>query len=469
MGLSSSLSIASSGLRAQQSWADTTARNIANADTAGYVRKDTAFYTRGGSVEVSAIRREVDATLDRMDRSATSRLARQQTLADGVSAYTAILGQPDDETSPVTALNRFQLALFSLANTPGSPAVQRSALDSATALARTLNEASTRLADVGREVALGINYDITDLNETLYRVASLNQQISRAAPDSIGMAELQDEMGRLIDRVSGFADVRVTQGRDGTSNLFTSGGTELVIGQRVSDIRHDTATGTLFAGDIDITPGRAGTRGFDNGSLGGLFALKDQTLPAFQLQLDEMARVLVTGFAGADASIAAGTAGLFTDGGAAFDPVNLTGLAGRIEVNAAVDPAQGGTLTRMRDGVGTLIPGDAGDAAQVTAFLAVFDQPLTIAPGAGLGTGMTLQAYAVTMVTSQQTARTDAQAAQAAIAISAETIAASRQNLQGVNIDDELQKLLLIQQSYAANAKMMTAVTQMMDTLLAAV
>jgi flagellar hook-associated protein 1 FlgK len=41
--------------------------------------------------------------------------------------------------------------------------------------------------------------------------------------------------------------------------------------------------------------------------------------------------------------------------------------------------------------------------------------------------------------------------------------------VQGVNIDEELQQLMLIEQSYAANATVMRTLDEMMDTLLAAV
>lgn len=41
--------------------------------------------------------------------------------------------------------------------------------------------------------------------------------------------------------------------------------------------------------------------------------------------------------------------------------------------------------------------------------------------------------------------------------------------MQGVNVDDELQQLMLIEQSHAANATVMKTLGEMMDTLLAAV
>jgi len=51
----------------------------------------------------------------------------------------------------------------------------------------------------------------------------------------------------------------------------------------------------------------------------------------------------------------------------------------------------------------------------------------------------------------------------------AEAVEAARQSVQGVNLDTELQKLTLIEQSFAANAQVMQSLTQMLDSLLAAV
>ncbi len=75
--------------------------------------------------------------------------------------------------------------------------------------------------------------------------------------------------------------------------------------------------------------------------------------------LDGMARDLYERFAdpALDPTIAAGDPGLFTDRGAAFDPADEVGLAGRIAVNAAVDPAQGGQSWRLRDGIYAAAPG----------------------------------------------------------------------------------------------------------------
>lgn len=469
MGLSSALSTATSGLLATQTWADITSRNVANASTEGYVRKSVVLTTSNGGVTVTAIQREVDTMLDRLDRNASSSLAKQETIVDALTSYTALLGQPDDEASLASMLSNFQTALNSLATTPSNTSVQASVLSAANSLVSSLNDSSEMLSTLSDEVEMGIKYDVADLNEALYKVADLNQQLVRAEPGSVAAADLQDSIGTLLDEISGYMDVQVVTGSDGRVNLYTSGGTTLLDGTTVKDVSYDAVNGTLYAGSIEITPTNDKVRGFSGGSLAGLFELKDEILPEAQAQLDAFAATLIQSFEAADASLTAGEAGFFTDAGSAYDAANLSGLASRITVNSIADPSAGGSLSHIRDGFGASASGAEGDTTQVLAFIDVFSQDLAFDSSAGLGTGVTLLEYASDLVAAQQTARTDAESEYSAISVSAETISSSRNNLQGVSIDDEMQKLLLIEQTYAANSKMMTAIIEMMDTLLEAV
>ncbi|TMV83028.1 flagellar hook-associated protein FlgK, partial [Thioclava sp. BHET1] len=457
MTLSSALSTAISGLDSTSVWSDVTSSNIANANTDGYVRKDvTVVSNAGGSITTAEVQREVDASLDRMYRLQASKMNTQQTIYEGVQAYTSILGQPDDEISPVSKLTDLQTSLTTLANTPSSAAAQRGVLDAADAMASSLNDASDTLGEVKDEVTTEIKYNVSDVNQALYKIADINKQLSGAGSNTSISADLQDQLSQLVEQVSGAMDVQVSTGSNGQVSLYTSGGTALIDGTSVSDLSYNESTGKLLAGKTEITPGASGVRGFDDGTLAGLFQLKDQILPTFQTQLDTMAANLIQGFQGADSSLSSGQAGLFTDAGATYDPANLQGLAGRISVNAAADPAQGGTLSLIRDGLGATTPGDASDATQVNAFLDVFNAAGDTGTGTDLPDGLDLLDYASNMVSYQQTQGTAAQANYNNLATSAQTIDSSRQSVQGVNLDDELQKLIVIQHSYAANSKMMS-------------
>lgn len=470
MSLSGALLASTSGLRAAQMQSEATSRNIANASTEGYVRKELPQVTAaGGLVQTGEARREVDASLNRMYRQHSSVMSREQAIYEAVGEYTATLGQPGDGLSPADRLTDLRTSMIALVNNPGSNAAQNGVASAAQEMATSLNQSSDMLSRIGGEVDMEIKYDVSDLNETLHKITSLNKQISGAQPGSLGAADLSDQMDVLVEGASKLMDMQVRRSVDGRATLYTAGGTPLVDGDQASYISYDQVAGRLFAGKTDITPEATDARGFQNGSLAGLFAVKTDILPRFQLQLDEMARGLVQGFEGADASLAPGQAGLFTDAGAAYDPAKLEGLAGRISINAAVDPSQGGQLSRLRDGIGATTPGAAGDSTQVEAFVSVFDQPLSAASGTGLEASLSLRDYGSSMISAQEFEGTRAQERFAAARTAAETVNGTRQGIQGVNIDDEMQKLITIQQSYAANSKMMTAVMKMMDTLLAAV
>ena len=73
------------------------------------------------------------------------------------------------------------------------------------------------------------------------------------------------------------------------------------------------------------------------------------------------------------------------------------------------------------------------------------------------------------MIAYQQNVRAEANDQQQALVASTSSIDAARLNAQGVNIDDELQQLLLIEKTYAANSQVVSTLSQMLDSLLAAV
>jgi flagellar hook-associated protein 1 FlgK len=106
------------------------------------------------------------------------------------------------------------------------------------------------------------------------------------------------------------------------------------------------------------------------GTLGALFAVRDDLAVSAQGRLDAAARDLVERFSSAtvDPTLVPGAPGLFTDAGAAFDPFNEAGLAGRLTLNAAADPAQGGALFRLRDGLGAATEGAPGNGTLLTAL-----------------------------------------------------------------------------------------------------
>ena len=92
-----------------------------------------------------------------------------------------------------------------------------------------------------------------------------------------------------------------------------------------------------LTGPVAIAAG-SGSGLLDGGSLGALFEVRDTIVPEVDAEIDRYANDLIERFRDLmpPAWLDASGEGLFVDGGTG----GMTGLAGRIEVNAAVDPGR---------------------------------------------------------------------------------------------------------------------------------
>ncbi|KAF0674643.1 flagellar hook-associated protein FlgK [Profundibacterium mesophilum] len=469
MSIASAFNAARSALTVTGRWAEVTSNNISNADRPEYTRRGLTLDSVGDAsgVRVAAVQREMNAALDREYRLETGRVARQDTVAELLDAYTAKLGSPGTEGTVSARMTGLQSSFDLLSANPADPALQRNVLDAADGMTRSLNKASRDLKETTAAVTARIVGEVEVVNGMLGEVGEINRQIAIEEKGSRRMAVLEDQLATRLDGIAQVMDFTLERDAAGRAELRTRSGAELVAGTQVTTISFDAASGALFAGASEITPGETGVRGFGEGRLAGEIELRNAILPQMELQLDEMAGALVAGFEMAEGL--AGSPGLFTDAGAAYDPASREGLAGRITVNDAVRPEAGGALWRLRDGVSAATPGYAGDSTQITAYSDLLSGPVAYDPAAGLGTGITMTDYAAGLMAEQHAVRVDAETQAESLALGTETIAHARAGLQGVNIDEELQQLMAVEQSYAANSQVMRTLDDMMETLLAAI
>src|SRR5690606_27364201 len=125
MTITQAINAALSGLRAAQTQSAIVGRNVANAQTPGYVRKDVGLspFVLGGTgvgVHVDGVFRRVDELLIRDVRNALSDVGRQEVLAEALGYFTEVVGQPQDERSLASALAALDHALGALGDTPES-------------------------------------------------------------------------------------------------------------------------------------------------------------------------------------------------------------------------------------------------------------------------------------------------------------------------------------------------------------
>ncbi|MCP3477218.1 flagellar hook-associated protein FlgK [Bradyrhizobium sp. CCGUVB1N3] len=166
---------------------------------------------------------------------------------------------------------------------------------------------------------------------------------------------------------------------------------------------------------------------------------------------------------------------LFTDGSALYTGAitssgsQMTGLAGRIGVNAAVvtDPSKLSVYNTS-----PVTP--AGDTTRSDfLYTQLTSSVFSYSPTTGLGSSSqaftgTVSSYLQQFLSIQSNASTQATALQQGQSVVVSTLQAKFNSTSSVNIDSEMSNLIQLQNAYAANAHVMSVVQSMMNTLLQA-
>lgn len=482
MSMSSTLSSALSGLNVSSRQAELVSSNIANATTEGYARRELQITARssgsGQGVEIVGTQRITNAALTGDRRIAQAGAANSDVRADFLARVEAAIGDPGEDGSLTARIAEFDSALIAAASRPDTDSRLAEVVQTGAQLARHLNDATAMVQDARSRADSTISQQVSRLNDTLKGLADMNRQIQRLTALDRDASALMDKRQQMIDGISDLVPLREVDRGQGQIALYTTGGAVLLDGGRPATVGF-TASGlvtpemTLASGGLSgltVNGKPVGTEPgglMAGGAIAAQFALRDQIAPDAQAALDAVARDLVERFAppGPDTTLGATDAGLFTDNGAALDPADEVGLAGRLDINALVDPDRGGALWRVRDGLGAAAPGPAGASTLLVALQDALAQGRQPASG-GVTPGLRGHAgFAGEIVSQIAQDRLGAEAE--ASYTTARADALTVEELEGgVDTDRELQDLLVIEKAYAANARVIQTVGDLIDILL---
>jgi len=484
MSISTAISNAYSGLSAVSRRAETISSNVANALNENYTRREVMTSERiiggtGSGVKVENIFRAVDVLATSQRRATGAELGNAAVKSDAMTRMAEMLGQPGDARALATQVLGLENSLRAAADAPQSEALRANVLSDAVGLAKSLNTISTQTSAVRMEADATIARNVQTVNSALKEIEAVNTEIRIRGVGGNDTAALMDERARLIDKISDLIPIRQISRDKGEIALYSQNGAALIDGAAnvleftpTPVITHDMTLASTALSGISIN-GRPVTMGsgagqLDGGALAAAFEVRDVIAPEFNNRIDAMARDLVDRFQSpaVDPSLALGDAGLFTDNGAAFLPADELGLAGRIDINALVDPAQGGDLWRLRDGIGALAPGPAGDDSQFRRMVEAMT--MQIAPGGATGvitlSSATSLAAGITGIVAGAASRQEDQTAYQMGQF--DILREGELAMVGVDSDYEMQQLLLVEQAYAANARVISTADMMMQTLL---
>jgi flagellar hook-associated protein 1 FlgK len=458
----SGLSTALNALMAQRAGLTVTGQNIANANTVGYSRQRAELAALAGAtqvglnapplidrigsgVTVDSIRRLADAFVDarQRDSHANSSYATAQQAA--FTQIETVLGEPSD-TGLSAQLSQFWSSWKSVANAPDSIPARQGLLSKAATVAGTLSGGRAAVDAAYADTRTQLDALVTDVNTTAQGIASINDKIRIAAAAGDSPNELVDQRDQLVLKLSELVGARVTQNDDGTVSLSVNG-VGIVSSSRANTLKVSGGQ-ALGTSALTLEWDGVGPATFSTGQVGGVVDALKSTYPAAAKGFEDVAKML------ADTVNAAHAQGQDLQGVQGTDVFSYdpTDVARTLKVAitdprlvAAADltsPAPPAPPTPTLDGsnadaIAQLASSKSGADAVWSAFVAA--------------TGVSA-ASAETQVAVHQAISQQADGARA--------------STSGVSLDEEMANMLMYQRAYEGAGRMMTAVDQMLDTLI---
>ncbi|WP_158747616.1 flagellar hook-associated protein FlgK [Acidisphaera sp. L21] len=501
MSLDLGLTPASTGLASINRQMAVVSQNVANAGTAGYSRELVAntSLTAGGvgyGVQVGVATRETDAALQKALNQQNAAVAGQQVTSDTLASVDAAQGATAAGNDLASRLGTLTDAFTTLATNPSNQAQQSAVVSAASNLASGIRSQSAAYTAARQSVQDGLVTDVSSLNAAVSNIGKLSDEIIAGKSRGESTADLEAQRDAQEQTAAQIGGLRFIPSGNGDVTAVSGG---LIVDTRAQSGPFKIDSTTLNPGSSAPQLTLSGTNvtsAIKDGSLGARLTLRDTTLPQAQAGLDEFAQTLSTRLANQGLS-------LFTDPSGNLPATGGTPVqAGYIGYSASitVNPSVSATPSLVRDGTNSVAdgtgsataftPNPAGGPAGSTTLInrvllygfgaqaqSGVNQPPVTTTGLGAdgsfslpyNSGGTLASFAANLVGSQaQTAGAAKDALTDSSALQ-NTLSTKLQDETGVSIDTELSNMVVLQNAYGANAKIITASQSMWTTLLNAV
>lgn len=483
MTLSLALNNALTGLQANTQKAEIISTNVANALTDDFGRREVALSSLSttGGVRVDGIIRASSPALTEARRFADASAGNASVRSDAFTSLANAVGEPGSPGALATIADDFDAALSAAADTPESAALLKSAVLAAGDYAASINRIAAEVVNLRASADTAIAGQVQTINSSLGKIQSLNAEIRTRELSGSDTSALLDQRESLIKQVSGLIPIRTIARPFNEIAIYAENGGQLLDG-RAYELGFTASPGApagatiangglsgITLNDIPIAIGEGNGDGLlDGGSLAASFEVRDRIAPEASTMLDGIAAGLILRVQDLpeDATLAPGDPGLFTDAGSAFDPADEAGVALRISLNPAVDQAAGGEAFRLRDGLNAANPGVVGDPTLLRGLREALVTSETPTALSGLSGSRSAAGFAtelsVNLLTDADRAQNAAMFEEgAAIALREAELAET-----GVDTDQELSRLLQVEQAFSANARVVSVVDELFERLL---
>lgn len=308
-GISNMFNTGRLALFANQKGLEVTSQNIANVSTPGYSRQsvvlstttplDTAPGQTGTGVSVSEIRRIVDTFIESQITSGESNFGRLETesgLLNRIeSTFTDATG-----TGINTALSDLFSAIQDVANAPADRPARIVLLERAKQLSQQIVSADTQFRQVRTDANKKIIGVLGEVNQFSAQVATLNERIKKVVLSGENPNDLYDQRQTLVNAIAERIDIQTIEDTFGQTTIFVGNGKALVEGSNSGSLVGAPSADNNGFVNIAFSSSNGSqtdiTSAISNGSLNALIDVRDNTVPGFMDQLDQLSAGLVNTF-----------------------------------------------------------------------------------------------------------------------------------------------------------------------------
>lgn len=450
-GLFGLLEIGRRGLAAHSTAMNVTSHNIANANAPGYTRQradlaatlplaNAQGFLIGTGVTVDAIQRLRDRFIDTQYRQANSSLGSANARYSVLSQVELTLGEPS-ENGLQEVLGRFFNSFQELASHPEESAPRQAVLQQANLLVAAFNRISANLTTQRGSVADDAANKILRVNELTQQIADLNRQITIARSGGSVPGDLMDRRDLALDQLSQLVPVSASLDSQGAMLVSING--VMVAGNGTSV----SLQSSIVNGVFKVTTPAGQEIAVAGGELGAGLELYNTTLPGYMSQLDDLANAII---ARVNAVHAAGY-GLGNPPPTGINFFTGSGASG-IAVNAQI--------ASNINNIAASGNGQPGDNQNALALFGISSERLMN------GGTMTVGQYYGTFVSTIGSAVSSAQSSGSGTELVLAQLAAQREAVSGVSLDEEMTNMIKFQRAFEAAARVISTSDELLQTIL---
>ncbi len=479
-GISSVFNIAKGALLTHQTAMNVTGNNIANVNTPGYSRQKAKLGSNisvgsstihlGMGVKIDSVVQQVDQFVNRSIFKKLSSLDEFTSRASVLRHLESIFNETLDQ-GLARGMNDFWRAWQDTVNNPGGYAERTALLDKSDLLARRFNAMSNDLVLLRDNMNANLSVSVEELNLLTRQVAELNEKVVMAESTKTVANDLRDQRATLLEKIAGLVESVYLEDGVGSVSVLTSTGILLVDGNNYTRIGYS-------GGEIRLNGGIAdASANFKSGKIGAWLDIRDAVVPEYLANLDELAGSLIFQIN----NLHRQGVGLNGETGKNFfvpnpgdDYSNQTpgaSFSGAALYFALSDEVRGNPQT-IAAGASTA-PGDNRGAQRIASLQT--DSSISIRkwtyrdrggqPEAASFT-TTFQGYYETMVGELGILARSANEGGAFQQSLLDNLSKLRDSISGVNMDEELAELLMVQRAHQAAAKLVAIADEMLQTIL---